>query len=84
MKVKQAGFPCVALMGSSLSEQQEEMLCLEFGRVILMFDGDDAGMVATEDSARRLVRRVFVKAVHLLDGQQPDMLTAVQIATLLK
>jgi len=76
MKVKQAGYPCVALMGSSLSEQQEEMLCSEFGRVILMFDGDDAGKGVTEDCSRRLVRRVFVKAVHLLDGQQPDQLPA--------
>jgi DNA primase len=84
MKVKQAGYPCVALMGSSLSEQQEEMLCLEFGRVVLMFDGDTAGKAATEDSARRLVRRMFVKAVHLLDGQQPDQLPAEEFRRLLR
>jgi DNA primase len=84
MKVKQAGFSCLALMGSSLSEQQEEMLCLEFGRAILMFDGDDAGRAATEDCARRLVRRMFVKAVHLLDGQQPDQLPAEDLQRLLR
>jgi DNA primase len=84
MKVKQAGFACVALMGSSLSAEQEEILAQEFGRVVLMFDGDDAGKAATEDCARRLVRRMFVKAVHLLDGQQPDQLPAEEIQRLLR
>ena len=84
MMVKQAGFPCVALMGSSLSKQQKEILCSEFGRIILMFDGDDAGRAATEDCARRLVRRVFVRAVELLAGQQPDQLVAEELQRFLR
>jgi DNA primase len=43
MKVHQAGYPCVALMGSSLSQRQEELLCKYFSGVVLMFDGDEAG-----------------------------------------
>jgi hypothetical protein len=31
------------------------MLALEFGRVILMFDGDDAGRTCTEDCTRLLL-----------------------------
>jgi len=84
MKVHQAGFPCVALLGSSLSEQQEEMLAAEFGRVILMLDGDDAGRSGAEDCARRLVRRMFVRIVTLLDGQQPDQLGAEELLRLLR
>jgi DNA primase len=84
MKVHQAGFPCVALLGSSLSEQQEEMLAAEFGRVILMFDGDDAGRSCAEDCARRMVRRMFVRTVELLDGQQPDQLGAEELQRLLR
>ena len=43
MKVTQAGFPCVALMGSTMSKTQEKLLEKGFGEVILMLDGDDAG-----------------------------------------
>src|SRR5206468_11798689 len=43
MKVAQTGFPVVALMGSSLSLRQEELLVQRFKRVALMFDADEAG-----------------------------------------
>lgn len=43
MKLHQAGFPAVALMGSSLSEIQEVLLCAKFSRVLLLFDGDEPG-----------------------------------------
>ena len=74
-KVNQAGYPCVAIMGSSLSRQQEELLCRHFDRVILLFDGDDAGKRATNQCLRRLACRVLVKAIILPSGGQPDMLT---------
>ena len=48
MKVTQAGYPCVALMGSTMSKAQEELLRETFGNVIVMLDGDDAGRVAAE------------------------------------
>ena len=44
MKVHQAGSPnVVALMGSSLSDQQEQLLLRHSDRIALMFDADDAG-----------------------------------------
>ena len=43
MKVNEAGFPAVALMGSSLSEAQEELLAATFERVVVMLDGDETG-----------------------------------------
>ena len=45
MKVAQSGFPVVALMGSSLSKRQEELLVQRFKRVALMLDGDEAEYV---------------------------------------
>jgi DNA primase len=74
VKVHQAGYPVVALIGSSLSNEQEGMLA-EFSKVILMLDGDEAGREATEKIAPRLMRRTFVKVIDLSEGTQPDNLS---------
>ncbi len=81
MKVSQAGYPCVALMGSSMSKAQERLLTEQnFGEVILMLDGDEAGRHATEEIGDRLQRVIFqVKTIELDDGKQPDQLTAEEI-----
>ncbi len=83
MKVWQAGFPVVALMGSSLSEQQEKCLCGSFKMAALFFDGDEAGRGVTEDCLRRLGRKLWVRAVELTDGSQPDMLSELALEQLL-
>jgi DNA primase len=75
MKVQQAGYPCVALLGSTLSKEQEQLLCQHFTHVVLLFDGDEAGRKATDDCLSRLERRVFVRAIVLPKGKQPDMLS---------
>src|SRR5260370_34393643 len=76
MKVHQAGFPnVVALMGSSMSDAQENFLH-PFTHVILLFDGDDAGRTAESTTAPRLMDRTFVKVVNLADGKQPDQLSS--------
>ena len=84
MTVEQAGYPCVGLLGSSLSKEQEELLCRHFDQVILLFDGDDAGRSATDDCLLRLGRRVLVKAIPLAEDQQPDMLSFEEIQQLLE
>jgi DNA primase len=84
MRVTEAGLPCVGILGSALSAEQEELLCKHFRQVVLCFDGDSAGRIATEDCVKRLVPRLFVKAVYLPDGKQPDMLTADEISRLIK
>jgi DNA primase len=72
MKLVQVGFHAVSLLGSSLSSVQEEMLVSEFGQLVLLFDGDEAGRQATEDCLKRLARRAFVHVIELPDGKQPD------------
>jgi len=84
MKVWQAGFPSVALMGSSVSELQTEILVRKFPAAVLMLDGDDAGRAGAEDFIRRLVSQAFVKAIVLPVGKQPDMLTDDELGALLK
>jgi len=75
MKVWQSLHPfVVALMGSSLSEQQEQLLLRQFTKVTLLLDGDNAGREAAASIAERLVHKIHVRIVDLPDGQQPDQL----------
>lgn len=84
MQLHQAGFRnVVALMGSFISEPQEDLLADHFNRVVVMLDGDEAGHMGTGRIVSRLSRKVFVRCVDLADGVQPDHLSAEDIAGLL-
>lgn len=74
IRVSQAGFRCVALMGSSMSAEQEQFLVDRFKAVWLLMDGDDSGRAAATECAGRLVRQMFTRVVSLPLGKQPDML----------
>lgn len=83
-KVQQAGFPnVVALMGSTLSEAQEQLLVAHADSLALMFDGDDAGTKCLREFYARLRRRVFLREIHLETGEQPDALSESRIHELL-
>jgi hypothetical protein len=78
--VHQAGLPCVvALMGCSLSRQQEVLLQQHFHQVTLILDGDNAGRRAGAMIAARLVPKVAVRVVGIPLGSQPDQLGFDQI-----
>lgn len=83
MKVWQAGYACVALMGSSLSQEQEELLCQRFRQAVLMFDGDEAGQTCTEDCLKRLASRLWVRVVEVPKDKQPDQFTEDEISEIL-
>jgi DNA primase len=75
----------VALMGSALSEAQEQLIVDavgQRGRVTLLLDGDASGQACTEDALERLSRYVYVRAVHLGDQIQPDDLQQVEVQAL--
>jgi DNA primase len=84
MKLHQHGCrKVVALMGSSLSAAQEELLRLHtdaHSQVIVMLDEDDAGRAGRDDLALRLGRFVFTK-IHSFgrEGMQPEHLSAEEI-----
>lgn len=83
MKVTQAGFPCVALMGSTISNAQEEIIREYFAHVVVMLDGDEAGKQASDYIVDRLHRFVFQLNVVLLpDGNQPDDLSRSELQKL--
>jgi len=84
VRVHQSGLPwVVALMGSSLSLEQEKVLVERFERVILMLDGDDAGRVATQTIRAKLLQKCDVLTAAVRDGAQPDQLSPGEIRELL-
>ena len=84
LKVSAAGFPCVALMGSSMSEAQEQLIARHFNVACVLLDGDEAGQEGSLDCIKRLGRRMWVWAPVLPEGKQPDMLTIKEIQALVK
>jgi len=83
MKIFDAGFPCVGLFGSSLSEKQGEMIVSHFKKVILLFDSGPAGWRCRDDCLLRRGRQIWVKAISLPQSRQPDMLSTEQLRFLL-
>jgi DNA primase len=72
----------VGLMGTSLSADQEAQLVEAVGpqgRITLMLDGDQSGRTCTTELLTRLSSHVFVKAVMLKDGIQPEHLSREEI-----
>jgi DNA primase len=84
MKVQQAGFSCVGLMGSTMSKAQEGLLAEHFGHIVVMLDGDEAGRVAAQGVGHRLRRVVYqVDVIDLQDNVQPDQISADEMHGLL-
>lgn len=87
MKLHQHGCrKVVALMGSTMSAAQEELLRRSadcHSLILVMLDEDDAGRAGREDIAVRLSRFAFVK-IHAFEreGMQPGDLSAEQLQDL--
>jgi DNA primase len=88
MKLHQSGYrKVVALMGSTMSAGQEELVRRHTNagsHVIVMLDEDEAGKAGREDIAVRLAKFCFVKT-HVFDqpGAQPDQLSAEGVVEIL-
>jgi DNA primase len=85
MKLTQSGLPAVSLLGSDISAWQADTLCAHFERMVLFFDGDEAGRRGTDRALVEIGRRGrYVRAVLLPDGSQPDQLSTEEIKRLLR
>lgn len=74
MALYQAGFDhVVAAMGCELSDRQVELLG-GFPEVVLLFDGDEAGCVATAAAREKLTGKTRVRAIQLRADLKPDEL----------
>jgi len=84
MKVWQSLNPfVVALMGNSMSQQQEQIITVRFKKVTILLDGDEAGRKAAEGIASRLIHKLHVRIIDLPDGKQPDQLSIDELAQIL-
>jgi DNA primase len=84
IKVVQAEHVCTALIGCSLSEDQEAQLVAHFRQVVVMLDGDEAGRRAAGEIAGRLAHKMWVRVVDVPDGRQPDQLSTEEVQALLR
>jgi Toprim domain/DNA primase catalytic core, N-terminal domain len=84
LKVHQAGHPAVvALMGSSFSQRQSELLLSHFAGVTLMLDGDETGRRAAEVIGQLLIAKLPINKVELPTLIQPDQLSSAEINLLI-
>lgn len=84
VRVHQGGLPwVVALMGSSLSPEQERILIEWFERVILMLDGDAAGRAASLTIRTKLHQKCDVTVIALGEGAQPDQMSTAEVRSML-
>jgi DNA primase len=74
MRLHGLRLPAVALMGSSLSDEQVALLrdCPALRFVTVMLDGDEAGQKAGDIITARLAKHWWTRTVALPDGMQPD------------
>jgi DNA primase len=84
LKVHQAGFDSVvALMGSSLYEEQRRLLVEHFRHIHLMLDGDVTGRRASSAVASVLSRYRSVNVIELPENTQPDQFTELYLKRIL-
>ena len=84
IKVVLAEHVCVALMGCSLSDEQEAQLVARFRQVVVLLDGDHSGRKAAGEIAGRLAQKLWVRVVDVPDGKQPDELSTQELQELLR
>ena len=85
-RLAELGVQAVALMGSSLSDEQERLLA-EVGHarfVTVLLDGDPAGRNAAAEIVPRLAGKRFVRRIDLPDGLQPDTIDPEELAELVR
>lgn len=81
MRLYQLGLPAVALLGTSLSTAQHQLIA-SASRIIIMLDGDQTGRLAAKRIARQFKHLPLVDRVHLPDGYDPDDLSDSELAAL--
>ena len=84
----QAGYKnVVALMGTSMSDEQEKLIVEtvgENGKVVLMFDSSEAGAKVSKEVLERLIDKVYLKIIRLdEEGLRPGSLSKEEINNLL-
>lgn len=73
VRLHELGMPVVAVMGTSISDQQIDLLKRsDTEQITLMFDGDDAGREAGVQVVAQLAEHFLVRNAVLPNREQPD------------
>ena len=74
IRLQRLGFPSMALLGTSISERQIDILLDDFDveLIVVMLDGDAPGRKAVPALVQRLAQDFFVRDVKLPDGDDPE------------
>ena len=78
--------PAVALMGTSISEEQVALLqkhCPALRFVTVLLDGDEAGRKAAPEIAATLAAHWFTRIVTVPEGEEPDTLPQEELLALI-
>src|SRR5215472_15122077 len=73
----------VALMGSTFSRRQSDLLTGHFQSLILLLDGDPVGRQAADLIIQSLQSKMPVQRIDLRHGRQPDQMRPAEIRALL-
>lgn len=88
MKLTQEGFPAVAILGAYISPYHRELLSkLSPKKIVLMFDGDDAGVAITTRAAKALEVSYAgdrIQKCFLPRGRDPKTMSRNELLQMLK
>ncbi|WP_299293985.1 CHC2 zinc finger domain-containing protein [uncultured Tateyamaria sp.] len=77
IRLHDLGIPTAALMGSSVSPEQAELIrTVGIRHALLLLDGDDPGRKAAPAAAHVLSQHVYVRTLVLPEGEKPDSVPA--------
>lgn len=81
---QQGIYNAVAIMGTSLSEWQEQLLLTYTDKVTVFLDNNPAGKQGTEKIVKQLYGKCFVKIpIYPPDKEQPEQLSKAELAAIL-
>ena len=76
MRLHLEGIPVVATLGTSISDEQVELITRHgYRHVSVVFDGDDQGRKGAQSVVEQLSHHVYVRCLDLPDGIKPDTMS---------
>jgi hypothetical protein len=76
----QLGYDAVAILGTYLSRFQLEKLVRFFGDIVILPDGDKAGLDGADHMRNEIAQRMPVRIAPIPAGRDPDELSALDLA----
>lgn len=79
----QQGYDAVAIFGTYISRFQTEKLARFFGSIVILPDGDTAGLEGASRMAEEIARKLPVRIAPIPQGKDPDELSPLDLSELL-